>query len=57
MKWKNVKYHTERSKYPFHHGVEISSFQPEVKGNYLYLKKNSPRVEISPPGEFHLAYV
>ena len=32
IKWKHVKYHAERSTYPFHLGVEIFSFQPEVKG-------------------------
>ena len=32
IKWKHAKYHAERSKYPFHVGVGIFSFQPEVKG-------------------------
>ena len=35
IKWKYVKYHPERSKYPFHLGVEIFSFQPEVKGTCI----------------------
>ena len=43
---KHVKYHAERSKYPFHPAVEIFSFQPEVKGTC-----------ISKKAEFHLAYV
>ena len=32
VKWKHVKYHAERSKYPFHPVVDIFSFQPQVKG-------------------------
>ena len=33
-------------------------FQLSARGErYVYLKKNSPQVEISPLGEFHLAYV
>ena len=35
IKWKHVKYHAEGSKYPFHLGVEIFSFQPEVKGTCM----------------------
>ena len=35
IKWKHVKYHAERSKYPFHPGVEIFNFQPEVKGTCI----------------------
>ena len=43
IKWKHVKYHAERSKYPF---------QFSARGErYVYLKKSSPQ------GEFHLAYV
>ena len=38
IKWKHVKYHAERSKYPFHPGVEIFSFQPEVKGTCISKK-------------------
>ena len=37
IKWKHVKY-AERSKYPFHPGVEIFSFQPEVKGTCISKK-------------------
>ena len=40
IKWKQVKYPAERSKYPFHHGVEIFSFQPEVlKSAWITLLK------------------
>ena len=45
IKWKHVKYHAERSKYPFHPGVEIFSFQPEVKGTCISKK-------IHPGGNF-----
>ena len=31
IKWQHVKYHAERSKYPFHLVVEIFNFEPEVK--------------------------
>ena len=37
---KHVKYHAEWSKYPFHPGVEIFSFQPEVKGTCTQKKLN-----------------
>ena len=33
--WRDVKCHAERSRYPFHPGVEIFSFQPEVKGTFI----------------------
>ena len=35
IKWKHVKYHAERSKYSFHPGVEMFSFQPEVKATCI----------------------
>ena len=35
IKRKHVRYHAERSKYPFHPGVEIFSFQLEVKGTCI----------------------
>ena len=50
IKWKHVKYHAERSKYPFHPGVEIFSFQPEVKGTCISKKIHpgwiSPRLRV-----------
>ena len=54
IKWKHVKYHAERSKYPFHPGVEIFSFQPEVKGTCISKKihpglKFHPRVNFTSP--------
>ena len=48
IKWKHVKYHAERSKYPFYAGVEIFSFQPEVKGMRIS-KKIHPRVKFISP--------
>ena len=55
IKWKHVKYHAERSKYPFPRG---KNFPFSARGERrVYLKKNSPWAEISPRGEFHLAYV
>ena len=51
-----MKYYSERSKYLVHPGVEFFSFQHEVKGMCIS-KKQWPRVEISPWGGFHLAYV
>ena len=54
IKWKHLKYHAERSKYPFHPGVEIFSFQPEVKGTCISKKihpglKFHPRVNFTSP--------
>ena len=46
IKWKHVKYHAERSKYPFHPGVETFSFQPEVKGTCIS-KEIYPRVNFT----------
>ena len=51
IKWKNLKYHAERSKYPFHHGVKIFSFQPEVKGTCI-AKKSHPGVKFYPGVKF-----
>ena len=48
IKWKHVKYHAERSKYPFHPGVEIFSFQPEVKDTCIS-KKIHPGVNFTSP--------
>ena len=42
LKWKHVKYHAERWKYAFQPGVEIFSFQPEVKGTCISKKKFTP---------------
>ena len=48
IKWKHVKYHAERSKYQFHPGVEIFSFQPKVKGTCIS-KKIHPWVNFTSP--------
>ena len=48
LKWKHVKYHPERSKYPFHPKVEIFSFQPEAKGTCIS-KKLQPEVNFTWP--------
>ena len=48
IKWKHIKYHAERSKYPFHPGEEMFSFQPEVKGTCV-LKKSHPGVNFTSP--------
>ena len=48
IKWKHLKYHTERSKYPFHLGVEIFTFQSEVKVTRIS-KKSLPRVNFTSP--------
>ena len=51
IKWKHVKYHAERSKYPFHPEVEIFSFQPAVKGTCISKKFTpgwiSPRLRVT----------
>ena len=47
IKWKLVKYHTERSQYQFHPVVEIFSFQPEVKGTCIS-KKIHPGLKFHP---------
>ena len=54
IKWKHVKYHAERSKYPFHLGVETFSYQPKVKGTCISKKvypalKFHPRVNFTSP--------
>ena len=41
IKWKHVKYHAEKSKYPFNLGLEIFSFQSEVKGTCISRKLHS----------------
>ena len=51
-----MKYHAERSKYPYHPWAENILFLARGE-RYVYLKKIVPRVEISPGGEFSLAYV
>ena len=52
IKWKHLKNHVESSKYPFLSGMEIFSFQPEVKGTCISKKKltpawNSPRLRVT----------
>ena len=48
IKWKHLKYHTERSKYLFYPRVEIFSIHPEVKVTCIP-KKSHPRVNFTSP--------
>ena len=51
IKWKHVKYHAERSKYQFHPGVKIFSFQPELKGTCIS-KRIHPGLKFHPGVNF-----